>query len=90
MFGKCVGFGQCLHKRGRNGRFLWAAQNVVKWYENMGEKKNSRRAVTKSACVSSPTDDFIFIEKMVGQNLTIQAHLSKLCFENCSCPAYGE
>ena len=39
MFGKCVGFGQCLHKRGRNGRFLWAAQNVVKWYENMGENK---------------------------------------------------
>ena len=39
MFGKCVGLGQCLHKRGRNGRSLGAAQNVVKWYENMGENE---------------------------------------------------
>ena len=37
--GKCVGFGQCLHKRGCNGRFLGAAQSVVKWCENMGENE---------------------------------------------------
>ena len=42
IFGKCVGLGQCLHKRARNGRFLGAAQNVVKWYENMGEKEKFR------------------------------------------------
>ena len=47
-----------LRKTLRNGAKTW------------GKMKNSRRAVTKSACVSGPTDGFILIEKMVGQNLT--------------------